>query len=220
MDFKKQILGEKIEKDKYKDIVENIIKWKTIYDDDSKMMKKMIEREYPNIFSKDQIKRICRFNYSGWGNFSLSFLNGIRGADRETGESFTIIEALWKTNYNITQLLSKQFTFKEEIDSINADKVGKIDKVSYDNTVKDLIVSPANKRAIWQTVQITEEIKKVMKCEPERIFIEMARGGEKEKKRTVSRKARLLELYAACKDDVRDWTKEIEDREEYNGLIN
>ena len=53
-----------------------------------------------------------------------------------------------------------------------------------------------------------------MKCEPERIFIEMARGGEKEKKRTVSRKARLLELYAACKDDVRDWTKEIEDREE------
>ena len=214
LDFKKQILGEEIEKDKYKDIVENIIKWKTIYDDDSKMMKKMIEREYPNVFSKDQIKKICRFKYSGWGNFSLSFLNGIRGADRETGENFTIIEALWKTNYNLMQLLSKQFTFREEIDLINADKVGKIDKVSYDNTVKDLIVSPSNKRAIWQTVQITEEIKKVMKCEPERIFIEMARGGEKEKRRTVSRKARLLELYAACKDDVRDWTKEIENREE------
>lgn len=214
LDFKKQILGEEIEKDKYKDIVENIIKWKTIYDDDSKMMKKMIEREYPNVFSKDQIKKICRFKYSGWGNFSLSFLNGIRGADRETGENFTIIEALWKTNYNLMQLLSKQFTFREEIDLINADKVGKIDKVSYDNTVKDLIVSPANKRAIWQTVQITEEIKKVMKCEPKRIFIEMARGGEKEKRRTVSRKARLLELYAACKDDVRDWTKEIENREE------
>ena len=171
LDFKKQILGEKIEKDKYKDIVENIIKWKTIYDDDSKMMKKMIEREYPNVFSKDQIKKICRFKYSGWGNFSLSFLNGIRGADRETGESFTIIEALWKTNYNLMQLLSKQFTFREEIDLINAEKVGKINKVSYDNTVKDLIVSPANKRAIWQTVHITEEIKKVMKFEPERIFI-------------------------------------------------
>lgn len=101
LDFKKQILGEEIEKDKYKNIVENIIKWKTIYDDDSKMMKKMIEREYPNVFSKDQIKKICRFKYSGWGNFSLSFLNGIRGADRETGENFTIIEALWKTNYNL-----------------------------------------------------------------------------------------------------------------------
>ena len=59
-------------------------------------------------------------------------MNGIRGADRETGENFTIIEALWKTNYNLMQLLSKQFTFREEIDLINADKVGKIDKVSYD----------------------------------------------------------------------------------------
>ena len=42
-------------------------------------------------------------------------------------------------------------------------------------------MSLSNKRAIWQTIQIAEEIK-VMKCEPERIFIEMARGGEKEKK--------------------------------------
>ena len=42
------------------------------------------------------------------------------------------------------QLLSKQFTFREEIDLINAEKVGKINKVSYENTVKDLIVSPAN----------------------------------------------------------------------------
>ena len=50
----------------------------------------MIEREYPNVFSKDQIKKICRFKYSGWGNFSLSFLNGIRGADRETGETLQL----------------------------------------------------------------------------------------------------------------------------------
>lgn len=214
LDFKKKILGEEISKDKYKDAIENIIKWKTIYDDDSKMLKRMIEREYSDLFSQEQIKKICRFRYSGWGNFSLRFLNGIRGAEKETGESFTIIEALWKTNYNLMQLLSKQFTFKEEIDSINADKVGKIDKVNYENTVKDLIVSPANKRAIWQTIQITEEIKKIMKGEPERIFVEMARGGEKEKKRTVSRKARLLELYAGCKEDVRNWTKEIEEREE------
>lgn len=152
--------------------------------------------------------------YSGWGNFSDRFLNGVRGADKETGESYTIIEALWKTNYNLMQLLSKQFSFKEEIDQINAEKAGDVGKINYKNTVKDLIVSPSNKRAIWQTIQIAEEIKKVMKCEPERIFIEMARGGEKEKKRTVSRKTRLQELYAGCKDDTRNWMKEIGDREE------
>lgn len=152
--------------------------------------------------------------YSGWGNISDRFLNGVRGADKETGESYTIIEALWKTNYNLMQLLSKQFSFKEEIDQINAEKAGDVGKINYKNTVKDLIVSPSNKRAIWQTIQIAEEIKKVMKCEPERIFIEMARGGEKEKKRTVSRKTRLQELYAGCKDDTRNWMKEIGDREE------
>lgn len=152
--------------------------------------------------------------YSGWGNFSDRFLNGVRGADKETGESYTIIEALWKTNYNLMQLLSKQFSFKEEIDQINAEKAGDVGKINYKNTVKDLIVSPSNKRAIWQTIQIAEEIKKVMKCEPERIFIEMARGGEKEKKRTVSRKTRLQELYAGCKDDTCNWMKEIGDREE------
>ena len=214
LDFKKQVVGNEIEKDHYKEIIEEIIKWKTIYDDDSKMMRRMIEREYPEVFDKEQIKKICQLKYSGWGIFSERFLNGVRGADKETGESYTIIEALWKTNYNLMQLLSKQFSFKEEIDQINAEKVGDIGKINYENTVKDLIVSPSNKRAIWQTIQIAEEIKKVMKCEPERIFIEMARGGEKEKKRTGSRKTRLQELYAGCKDDTRNWMKEIGDREE------
>ena len=214
IDFKNHILREQIDDGKYQSIVENIIKWKTIFDADSKMIEKMIAREYPNMFSSEQIKKICRLKCRGWGNFSSRFLNGIQGENTETKECFTIIEALWKTNYNLMQLLSKQFTFKDAIDCINADKVGKIDKVTYENTVKDLVVSPANKRAIWQTVQITEEIKKVMKCEPEKIFVEMARGGEKEKKRTISRKERLLKLYMDYKDENRDWIKEIESRDE------
>ena len=214
LDFKKQVIGDNIEKDHYKEMIEEIIKWKTIYNEDSKMMKRMITREFPETLNQDQIKKICHLKYNGWGNFSETFLNGIKGANKETGESYTIIEALWKTNYNLMQRLSKQFSFKEEIDQINAEKTGTIGKITYENLVKDLVVSPANKRAIWQTIQITEEIKKVMKCEPERIFIEMARGGEKEKKRTVSRKTRLQELYTGCKDDTRNWMKEIGDREE------
>lgn len=214
LDFKKQVIGDNIEKDHYKEMIEEIIKWKTIYNEDSKMMKRMITREFPETLNQDQIKKICHLKYNGWGNFSETFLNGIKGANKETGECYTIIEALWKTNYNLMQLLSKQFSFKEEIDQINAEKTGGIEKITYENIVKDLVVSPANKRAIWQTIQITEEIKKVMKCEPERIFIEMARGGKKEKKRTVSRKTRLQELYTGCKDDTRNWMKEIGDREE------
>ena len=52
--------------------------------------------------------------------------------------------------------------------------------------------------------------RQVMKSAPDKIFIEMARGEEKEKKRTQSRKDRLMELYAACESDVREWTKELD----------
>jgi CRISPR-associated endonuclease Csn1 len=42
----------------------------------------------------------------------------------------------------------------------------------------------------------------------------MARGGEKNKTRKASRKQKLLDLYAACEEDVREWIKEIEKRDE------
>lgn len=192
LDFKKQILQERIEEEKWQQIVEEVIKWKTIYGDDAKMLRHTIQSVYPDVFNEKDLKKICTFRYSGWGNFSEKFLNGIEGADRETGEIFTLIGALWNTNYNLMQLLSKQFTFAEKIAEYNADKEGHIEHITYASTVENLIVSPANKRAIWQTMQIMEEIRKVMKAEPEKIFVEMARGGEKEKTRKISRKARLL----------------------------
>lgn len=39
-----------------------------------------------------------------------------------------------------------------------------------------------------------------MKCPPKKIFVEVARGAE-EKKRTVSRRNKLLDLYKSCKND-------------------
>lgn len=93
MDFKKQIFGEEMEKAEVQNMVEDIIKWITIYGDDDKMIKNVIEKEYPNRFTEEQLKKVCRLRYSGWGNFSKKFLKGIEGTDRETGETFTLIEA-------------------------------------------------------------------------------------------------------------------------------
>lgn len=214
MDFEKQVFGEKLAEDRVKKIVEDIIFWKTIYGDDSKMIESIIEQKCPEVLDREQLKTISRFRYKGWGNFSQEFLNGIMGSDKETGETFTIIEALWQTNCNLMQLLSERFTFKKEIERYNAELTGEIKEISYDALVKDLYVSPANKRAIWQTIQIVEEIRKIMGNAPKRIFVEMARGEQKEKKRTKSRKAHLLELYAACEKETRDWSREIEAHEE------
>lgn len=102
MDFEKQVFGEKLAEDRVKKIVEDIIFWKTIYGDDSKMIESIIEQKCPEVLDREQLKTISRFRYKGWGNFSQEFLNGIMGSDKETGETFTIIEALWQTNCNLS----------------------------------------------------------------------------------------------------------------------
>lgn len=210
LDFEKQIFKEDFKKDSVKKIAEDIIRWKTIYGDDNRMIQNMVRQQYPEVFSEEQLKKLNRLHYSGWGNFCAKFLTGIEGVHKDTRQQFTILQALWETNCNLMQLLSKQYTFQNAIEECNALNAGEIKSVDYDSLVRDLYTSPANKRAIWQTIQITEEIKKVMKSAPDKIFIEMARGEEKEKKRTQSRKDRLMELYAACESDVREWTKELD----------
>lgn len=210
LDFEKQIFKEDFKKNSVKKIAEDIIRWKTIYGDDNRMVQNMVRQQYPEVFSEEQLKKLNRLHYSGWGNFCAKFLTGIEGVHKDTGQQFTILQALWETNCNLMQLLSKQYTFQNAIEECNALNAGEIKSVDYDSLVRDLYTSPANKRAIWQTIQITEEIKKVMKGAPDKIFIEMARGEEKEKKRTQSRKDRLMELYAACESDVREWMKELD----------
>lgn len=220
LDFKKQVFGEKLAEDGIRKMAENIIKWKTIYGDDLKMLSKVIESHYPGQLSENQMKAVGRFRYSGWGNLSAKFLTGIEGVDLDTGETMTIMEALWNTNFNLMQLLSDRFTFKKEVEQYNAQISDEITEISYDALVKDLYVSPSVKRSIWQTIEIVEEVQKVMGCPPKKIFVELARGEDKnkskdkDKNRTTSRKQRLLELYANCEGDVRDWTKEIEARDE------
>ena len=210
MDFKKQIFGEEIDNKEIQNMVEDIIRWITIYGDDSKMIRNVIEKEYPNRLTDEQLKKVCRLRYSGWGNFSKKFLKGVEGTDKETGETFNLIEAMWQTNNNLMQLLSGKFTFTEEIEKENGKVTEDIEKVSYEKLVDEMYVSPATKRAIWQTVQISEEIKKVMDCPPAKIFVEMARGGGEKNKRTVSRKKALEELYKSCKEDVRYLAEELE----------
>lgn len=220
LDFQKQVFGDRIAEDGIRKMIENIIKWKTIYGDDQKMLGRVIESHYPGQLSKDQMKAVGRLHYSGWGNLCAKFLTGIEGVDLDTGETMTIMQALWNTNFNLMQLLSDRFTFKKETEAYNAQVSDEITEISYDALVRDLYVSPAVKRSIWQTIEIVEEVQKVMGRPPKKIFVEMARGEDKDKSkdknknRTVSRKQRLLELYANCENDVRDWVKEIDDRDE------
>ena len=182
--------------DKQIKMSEDIIRWATIYGNDGKMLVSVVKNHYGDVINAEQLRNVKKLRFSGWGNFSEKFLTGISGKNLETGEQYdSILECMWETNDNLMQVLSEVYDFREQIDKINADNTGEIKEFSYDTLVKDLVTSPANKRAIWQTVQIVREIVKVMKGAPDIIFVEMARGGDKVKKRTESRKDKLIKLY-------------------------
>ena len=211
LDFKK-ILGDRIDEYDVKQMVEKIILWISLYSDDSNMLKRVIRKEYDETaISSKEVNKILGLKYNGWGRLSEKFLTGVQGASKETGEVFSVIQALRTTEYNMMQLLSQEFTFLDGVQSYNMDAKGEITSITYDNVVKELYTSPSTKRAIWQVVLIAEEIKKIMGGEPKKIFVEMARektnSGE-----TTSRRKKLIELYKAIKDEERDWIKELEDK--------
>ena len=112
---------------------------------------------------------------------------------------------MWETNYNLTSLLySNEFCCDDKENKTFNDKINELNSFGSDKTlnqiVEELYVSPLVKRPIYQSLLITKELEKIMKCPPKKIFVEVARGAE-EKKRTVSRRNKLLDLYKSCKND-------------------
>lgn len=225
LDFEKQIFGSGMKDESVQVMAENIIKWITVYGDNKEMLKRTIQQYYPEELTEEQLKAVLKFKYRGWSPVSRTFLSGIYGADIETGERFTIMKSLWKTENSLTELLSSRFTFLKEIDIRNREITVQLKEISYELLVKDLYMSAAMKRSIWQTIQIAEELKKVMGHTPAKIFLATPPGGmneRKKKQKDVSRKQQLLILYAACKNDGHNWIREIEDKQErefYNNKV-
>lgn len=204
----KKIFGEELEKYSVSQMAENLILWITLYGEEPKMLRRVIRSHYGKELTEEQILAVSRLKFQGWGRLSRRFLAELEGADRTTGECMTILSGLRNTQNNLMQLLSQQYTFAEAIEEENGGY--HITEFTYDQLMKDVVASPSVKRAIWQTVQIAEEIKELMGSEPKRIFVEMARGPEQIKERKDSRRERLLQLYAAIKDEERDWKAELE----------
>ena len=213
IDFKK-VFKSKIEEYPIQQMIEQIILWITLYGQEKSMLKRVIRNAYTEEqLSNGDLKAILKFKYEGWGNFSSEFLTEVRGVNKENGEVYSIIEALRHTNDNLMQLLSQNYTFTEEVEKYNQGEWKELTEITYDTVVQDMMVSPSVKRAIWQVVRTAEEIKRIQKQVPCKIFIEVAREHQ-DSKRTKSRKDQLLALYAQCKEEERDWKAELESRAE------
>lgn len=178
---------------------EDIIKDITLFADSQRLLKKRLKQKYPQL-SEKQITQLAGKKYSGWAKLSRAFLEEIEAVNVETGEVLNIISALWETNDNLMQLLSKKYQFSEAISERNEQAVQE-GEITY-RDVQELYISPAVKRPVWQTLKIVKEIEHIMGATPERIFVEMAREPGKKGERKVSRKAKLIELYQSCKKET------------------
>lgn len=189
-------------------MIDTIINWIVIFGESKELLAERINNSFGDKLTVSEIKNILRLKYTGWGTMSREFLQDIVSPMPGFADSLSIIRALWDTSNNLMELLGGEYQFSADLKKYNlANATDITGGITYDQ-VKDLYVSPAVKRGLWQTLQITEEIKGIMGREPKKVFIEMTRGVG-QKKRTVSRKNLLIDLYKKCKDETRDWVGEL-----------
>lgn len=232
-----EILGEVLKKKagvtvKYKELVQAIL--------DGNKPEKTGREEFP--FSQEAILKLlaggqcklkdifCNEDYEEFGSVSLGMdedkwtevttnigdgLEGVCKGDG-TGEAITILRAIWEKNNNLMEVLSDKYTFMEEVQANKENYyLGKHETL--ENRLDDMYISNAVRRSIYRTLDIVKDVTKAFGV-PQKIFVEMTRGGSPDQKgkRTKTRRQQILEIYEKCKEeDVRELKKQLESMGEY-----
>lgn len=155
---------------------DQIVEFQTVFED-NKVLKRQIARlntEYDDVLNDEQIKKLAKKHYTGWGRLSRNLLDGLHDKGK------TIMGYLRTADYNqnfMSLIEDDSKVFKSEIDKAQNDNIN-ADDFSYDNLVSPIVGSPAIKRAIWQSLKIVKEISEIMGYDPRRIVVEMARDNQ------------------------------------------
>lgn len=187
-------------------MIEDIIYWLTVFEDKD-IVKRKINKQYADKFSDEQLKKILKLKFKGWGRYSAKLLNGIKG-DMGT----TIIEMLEDADErfaycdycpNFMRIINKDEKIKQIIDDNRSIYDGTKDLL---DIIQDMHTSPANRRGIWQTMKVIEEIIEYIGEKPRQIYIEFAREDDfkAKNKRTDSRKKTVDKALKKLKKEVVD----------------
>lgn len=183
--------------------VERIIERITVTTD-TKRLKNWIRSEFPKL-SDDKLKYISKLGYKDYGRLSRDLLEDVFELNAKTGEvmSENIITRLWETNDNLMQLLGSKYKYMESIEKLNEQFYGDPNNAkTLPERLKEMYISPAVQRSITRTVDIVKEIKGIIGKDPDKIFIEMARENDvnKKGKRTNSRREQITDILKSAKN--------------------
>ena len=193
-----RILGENFDYS----MAEDIIRYITIFGESKDMLRQVMKNNYGERLTEEQIKKLGKLKYVGWGRLSKRFLSDIRGIKKndDDSEEGTIIEHMRQGHENLMQLLSSSYSFIENVQKYVKNVLGTKEKSAFE-MLEELSLSPMVKRSVWQTLRILDELVSIRKELPKKIFVEVTRTNKVDKKRNKSRKAILVDLYNQIKND-------------------
>lgn len=184
-----KILGNRVDDLNYRDDIEKIIEWSTVFEDSEIYGDKLQEIQW---MTNKQREKLVRKRYQGWGRLSKKLLTGITD---ENGQR--IIDLMWDTNKNFMQIVH-QPVFEEQITELNQQLLQDADKAPLevvDDILADAYTSPQNKKAIRQVVKVVADVVKAVGNAPASISIEFARNEDRNKELKNSRRRSIEKLY-------------------------
>lgn len=176
--------------------VEKIIE-RASYAEDKTRVTKWLRKNYSHLSDED-IKYIANIKVNGFGRLSRKFLTEFEGVSKKTGEITTILGAMWDTNDNLMEILSDEYTFREELENLRQDYYSNNAR-TLEKRLDDMYISNAVRRPIYRTLDVMRDITKAFGT-PKKIFVETTRevGDAKKGKRTMSRRQQILSIYQKC----------------------
>ena len=172
-------------------MVEEIILWNTLFEDRKILHEKLVEkygRQAGGPLSEEQIKKICKKRFTGWGRLSKKFLTGLK-VQTEAGPK-SIMDVLREGDPNsdsrrgramvmMEVLRDENLGFQKMVDDFNKNYFEANGKLA---EINELPGSPAIRRSLNQTIRIVDEIAKIAGHAPTNIFIEVTREDDERKK--------------------------------------
>lgn len=191
--------------------VERIIECLTYSEERGRILHRL-NREFPELSEEDK-RYLSKLKYKDFGRLSRRFLTGLRAANKETGESVSIMDTLWETNDNLEQIIfGDSYTFKEVLEE-EQNQYYSENPLTVESLMEEMYISNAVKRPIYRTLDVVKDIKSVCARAPQKIFVEMARWKEEKNTRKASRRNQILELYKGMnKNEVRELSEQLENK--------
>lgn len=187
-------------------MIEEIILWNTIFEDRA-ILRDKIKRNYGDRLTDEQISKIVRKRFAGWGRLSKKLLCELK-VNTDSGLR-SIMDVMREGDPNGSSP-SRAVVFMEVIrdDRLGFDElILEHNKQTIDGAtgvmLEELPGSPALRRAINQALGIVEEIVHIAGHAPENIFVEVTRDEDVKKKgkRTKRRYDNLIDAMKALKKE-------------------